>query len=587
MADGKGDASSCDVLVIGSGAGGLSTAITARKHGLDVVVIEKEPFFGGTTAYSGGVLWIPGNHHGAAAGVSDSREAARTYLLNETGNFFDAEAVEAFLDKGPEMLAFFERETAVKFVPSGYPDYHPEVEGGASIGRSVTAAPYNARSLGKDIHRLRPPLETITFIGMMFNSSNEDLKHFFKATTSLRSAAYVGRRLASHLKDLALYRRGVQITSGNALAARLAKSALDLGIPIHTDTAAKTLWVEGGTVKGVVVQDATGERRIEARRGVVLACGGFPHDTARIAKAYPHLARGGAHLSPTPTGNTGDGIRLAEEAGATFEARFPNAAAWMPVSRVPLSGGRTGVFPHLVDRYKPGIIAVNRQGRRFANESHSYHDTGAAMIRDGEGGAETGAWLVCDHATIRKYGLGYAKPAPVPIGLYTRNGYLKSGRTLGELARAIGIDATAFEETVRRYNVDAVRGEDPEFGRGSTAFNRFLGDPDHEPNPNVGPIGSGPYYALQLVMGDLGTFDGLATDTVGHVLGGDGQPIPGLYAVGNDRASVMGGNYPGAGITLGPIMTFGYITGRHLAGVADTFSAARPPREEHPAPHAA
>jgi|SRR5579859_3848 len=556
----------CDVLVIGSGAGGLSTAITSRKGGLDVVVIEKEEFFGGTTAYSGGVLWIPGNPHALKAGVRDNRDAARTYLRNETGNYFDEKAVDAFLDAGPRMVEFFERETEVKFVLSGYPDYHPNVEGGAQLGRSVTAAPYDARRLGKEIARLRPPLATITFIGMMFNSSNEDLKHFFRATRSVKSALYVARRLANHLKDLALYRRGVQITSGNALAARLAKTAFDLGIPIRTGTAARKLIVVDGQVRGAVVQDGAGERTIMARRAVVLACGGFPHDVARIAKAYPHVARGGQHLSPTPVGNTGDGIKMAEAAGAAFEIRFPNAAAWMPVSKVPMGDGKTGVFPHLVDRYKPGIIAVNRQGRRFTNEANSYHDTGAAMIRDGETSGEAAAWLICDHATIRKYGLGYAKPAPVPIQLYTRNGYLQSGRTLAELARATGIDAEGLEETVRAYNVGAARGEDPAFGRGSTAFNRYLGDPDQKPNPNVAPIGAGPYYALKLIMGDLGTFDGLSTDTLGRVLGREAAPIPGLYAVGNDRASVMGGNYPGAGITLGPIMTFGYLTGCHLAG---------------------
>src|SRR3954469_5656232 len=211
----------CDVLVIGSGAGGLSTAITAKKAGLDVLIIEKEPFFGGTTAFSGGVLWIPGNGHARKAGLSDSPEAARTYLRNETGNFFSEEAIDAFLDQGPRMLEFFERETEAKFILSGYPDYHPDVEGGAAAGRSVTAAPYDARKLGDEIKRLRPPLETITFIGMMFNSSNEDLKHFFRATRSLTSAAYVTKRLVGHVKDLALYRRGVQITSGNALVARL------------------------------------------------------------------------------------------------------------------------------------------------------------------------------------------------------------------------------------------------------------------------------------------------------------------------------------------------------------------------------
>jgi succinate dehydrogenase/fumarate reductase flavoprotein subunit len=562
---GQGRDLSCDVLVVGSGAGGLSTAITARKCGLDVIVVEKDQYFGGTTAFSGGVLWIPGNRHARDAGVADSREAARTYLKHETGNHFDDAAIDAFLDVGPRMLDFFEKETEAKFVLSAYPDYHPDVEGGAGLGRSVTAAPYDARALGEEIRRLRPPLETITFIGMMFNSSNDELKHFFRVTSSLSSAMYVAKRLASHLWDLARYRRGVNITSGNALAARLARTTFDLGIPLLTTTPARRLISRNGAVAGAVVSDAKGEYEITARRAVVLASGGFPHDEARIARAYPHLARGGEHLSPTPSANTGDGIRMAEEAGGSCDIRFPSAAAWMPVSRVPL-GNRTGVFPHLVDRYKPGVIAVNRRGRRFTNESESYHDVGAAMIADGAGGSETAAWLICDHATIRKYGLGYAKPAPVPVSTFVRNGYLRRGATLSELAAAAGIDAAGLEATVRDYNEGAVQGVDRAFKRGSTAFNRYLGDPEHKPNPNVAPIGAGPYYALKIIMGDLGTFDGLTTDVVGRVVRHDGSAVAGLYAVGNDRASIMGGNYPGAGITLGPIMTFGYITGRHLAG---------------------
>ncbi|UZE51055.1 FAD-dependent oxidoreductase [Rhodopseudomonas sp. P2A-2r] len=564
----------CDVLVIGSGAGGLSTAITAKKAGLDVVIIEKEEFFGGTTAFSGGVLWVPGNHYARDAGIEDSRDAAITYLRNETGNFYGEKAIDAFLDQGPRMLDFFERETEAKFVLSGYPDYHPDVAGGAMAGRSVTAAAFDARGLGHEIKRLRPPLSTITFIGMMFNSSNEDLKHFFRATRSFKSAVYVIRRLLNHLRELALYGRGVQITSGNALVARLAKTVFDLQIPLLTGTSAQQLIVEQGAVTGALVKHADAEFRISARRAVVLACGGFPHDVERITRAYPHLARGGEHLSPTPAGNTGDGVAMAEQVGGTCDIRFPNAASWMPVSKVPLAGGKVGVFPHLVDRYKPGVIAVDRKGRRFANESNSYHDTGEAMISANEGGTETACWLICDHATIRKYGLGYAKPAPVPIGIYLRNGYLQSASTLDQLAGLVGIDAAALEATVRKFNEGAVRGEDPEFGRGSTAFNRFLGDPDNKPNPNVAPIGKGPYYALKLIMGDLGTFDGLTTDTVGRVLASDSRPIPGLYACGNDRASIMGGNYPGAGITLGPIMTFGYITARHIAGKEDVATYA-------------
>ncbi|WP_018633665.1 FAD-dependent oxidoreductase [Neomegalonema perideroedes] len=553
-----GAAEDCDVLVIGSGAGGLATAITAKKHGLSVVVIEKEPVFGGTTAFSGGVLWIPGNAHGKANNPADTREAARTYLQAETGNFYEPEAVEAFLEAGPRMLDWFERETSVKFVPTLYPDYHPTRPGGAEVGRSVLAAPFDTSALGENLKRLRPPLASITFMGMMFNSSNADIKHFFNATKSAASFAYVLKRLAAHALEVARHGRGVQVTSGNALAARLAKSCFDLGIPILTDTPALHLIREEGRVAGAEVGGAT-PRRILARKGVVLACGGYAQDLARRAQVYSHLKAEGEHVSPVPSGNTGDGIRLGEEAGGVFEAEFPQPAAWMPVSRPP--GG--GVFPHLLDRYKPGMIAVLSNGRRFVNESESYHDVGEAMSASGE----ASAWLICDRRTIRKYGLGHAKPAPMPLFLWTRGGYLKTGATLEDLARACGIDPAGLKATVESYNQDARAGRDPQFHRGETAFNRYLADPDHKPNPCVAPVERGPFYAVKMEMGDLGTFDGLKTTAPGEVLDRRGGVIPGLFAVGNDRASIMGGNYPGAGITLGPAMTFGWITGRRLAGL--------------------
>ena len=560
---------SCDVLVIGAGAGGLATAITAKKLGLDVIVIEKEACFGGTTAFSGGVLWVPGTRHGG----NDSQAAAMTYLRNETGACFDAAGVEAFLRYAPQMVEFFERETAVKFVPTLYPDYHPQVEGGVDVGRSILAAPYDIRGLGPDMAWLRPPLKTITFIGMMFNSSNADLKHFFNVTRSLTSFAYVAKRLLTHLKELALYRRGTQVTSGNALAARLVRSALDLGIPILTGTPARQLLREGARVVGAVTGQAGSEQRIEARRGVVLACGGFSHDLQRLRQAYPHVRRGGEHFSPVPAGNTGDGARMAEALGAKVDICLQAPAAWMPVSKVPVGGGRHIAFPHLLDRYKPGVIGVLRSGQRFTNESNAYHDVGAALIEACSDQAETAMWLVCDRRTLAKYGLGFAKPAPMPLGPLLRNGYLLKGQTLAELAGKAGIDAQGLEQTVREYNLGAVHGEDRQFGRGSTSFNRYLADPQQQPNPCVAPVGEGPYFAVKVIMGDLGTFDGLRTRVTGEVLAADGQAIDGLYAVGNDRASIMGGNYPGAGITLGPIMTFAYITGRHLAGVEQGLAA--------------
>jgi len=558
----------CDVVVVGSGAAGLSAAITAKKRGLDVVVLEKEPVFGGTTALSGGVLWIPLNQHGRKQNPADTRDAVRTYMMQETGSYFDAAAVDAFIENGPKMVEFFERETEMKFVPTLYPDYHPTVAGGVDIGRSILAAPFDIRGLGKDMPRLKPPLKTITFIGMMFNSSNADLKHFFQATKSLTSFIYVAKRLVTHIKELALYQRGINVTSGNALAARLAKSALDLNIPILTSCPVKEIVMKHDRATGVRAGGEGGERVITARHGVVLACGGFPHDVKRIAKAYPHLQRGGEHLSPTPTSNTGDGLNMAEAVGGKVEIRFKDAAAWMPVSYVPYANGEFGVFPHLLDRYKPGIIGVLKNGKRFTNESNSYHDVGADLIQACHGQKDTAMWLVCDKTTLGKYGIGFVKPAPMPIGRFLRNGYLIQGNTLAELAHHAGIDPAGLEQTVRDYNVDAVKGNDPAFGRGTTTFNRYLADPENKPNPCVAPVQNGPFYAVKVIMGDLGTFDGIQTSVVGEVLKDDGSAIGGLYAVGNDRASIMGGNYPAAGITHGPNMTFGFVTGNHIADKA-------------------
>lgn len=581
----------CDVLVVGSGAAGLVAAITAKSRGLNVVVVEKEPVFGGTTALSGGVLWIPGNNISRNFGQQDSREAMVQYMRNETGNFYNEAAVNAFLDQGPAMVDFLHTQTAMQFVPTLYPDYHPTVaggvDGGTSSGRSILAKPYDIRSLGKEMARLKPPLKTITFIGMMFNSSNADLKHFFQFTRSLTSAIYVGKRLLSHIKELLLYRRAINVTSGNALAARLAQSAFDLKIPLYTSSPAKQMLMAGGRCVGAEVSSPAGTFKINAKHGVVLACGGFPHDVKRIAQAYSHVARDApntqAHVSPTPESNTGDGLAMAEAVGAVADIRFEDSAAWMPVSLVPGQQGPQdskpyGVFPHLLDRYKPGVIGVLKNGQRFTNESNSYHDVGAAMIRacaqlDAKKyGTETAMWLVADAATVAKYGLGYAKPAPMPLWPHVKSGYLAKGRTLAELAANAGLDAAGLQATVASYNASAVNGQDPAFGRGSNAFNRYLADSTHQPNPCVAPVLKAPFYALKLVMGDLGTFDGLQTSVVGEVLKRDGSPIPGLYAAGNDRASIMGGNYPGAGITHGPNMTFGYVTGNHLADVAEGIS---------------
>jgi succinate dehydrogenase/fumarate reductase flavoprotein subunit len=325
--------------------------------------------------------------------------------------------------------------------------------------------------------------------------------------------------------------------------------------------------MEDGAVRGAVVAHDGKTVRVTTKRGVVLACGGFPHDVARRQKMFPHAPTGQEHYSPGPTGNTGDGLRLAESAGGRIEDTLPNAAAWVPVSVTTRKDGSKGVMPHFIDRAKPGVIAVTREGKRFANEGNSYHDFVQDMVKAAKPGEEITAYLVCDHRTLRKYGLGCVPPFPMPIGEYVRNSYLKRGATLTELARQTGIDAKALEATVAEFNATAAEGRDPLFGKGSRAYNRYQGDALHGPNPCIAPLERSPFYAIKLVVGDLGTYAGIKTDANARALDADGKIIPGLYAAGNDMASIMGGNYPGAGITLGPALTFGYIAGKHLAGL--------------------
>jgi len=434
-----------DVLVVGSGAGGLASAVCSAHRGLDVVVAEKERVFGGTTARSGGWLWIPNNSLGKKAGFEDSLDKARTYLKHEAGEHYNSDKIEAFLEAGPKAVEFFEKETTLQFdLGPTFADYHCTAPGGMDAGRSIVARPFDGRELGKEIKRLRPPLWEITMLGMMIGSGKE-LLHFFNVTRSPISMFFVVGLVAKFIRDKIFHGRAMRLMNGNALVARLAKSAFNKGVPIWTSApVASLIRNDNGDVIGAIVNKPDGPIQVNTRKGVVLAAGGFPQDPVRRKELMPHAPSGHEHVSPAPPGNTGDGLRMAESVGGQVEKNYPHAAAWVPISRPPAANGLQGTFPHFVDRSKPGIIAITRSGKRFVNEAQSYHDFCQAMVKrcQEEGGpqAENAAWFIADHRTFRKYGLGYAKPSPVPYGGLIKKGYLIRGNTLRDLAEQIGAD---------------------------------------------------------------------------------------------------------------------------------------------------
>ncbi|MEO0315623.1 MAG: hypothetical protein RI928_2079 [Pseudomonadota bacterium] len=569
----------CDVLVVGTGASGMAAAITAASQGLKVLVVEKESRFGGTTARSGGWLWIPGTRLATEQGIQEVPGAARAYLQHEATTHFDAARVDAFIENGPKAIDFFAQNTCVQFdMPPVFPDYHAEAPGGAQGGRSMVARPFDGRQLGERIKYLAPPLPELTVFGMMLGSGKE-IWHFMRAFRSLESFTYVAKRLSRHLVDVLRHGRGMTLTNGNALAGRLAKAAMDLGIPVWLSAPVTRLVMEGDRVVGALLTHEGKPKRITASVGVVLACGGFPHDVERRKALFPHAPNGTEHFTPSPVGNTGDGLKMAEAVGAYVDPTIPNAAAWVPTSVTVRPDGSRGVMPHFIDRAKPGVIAVTRHGKRFTNEANSYHDFVQALVAETKGDKEIFAWEICDHTTLRQYGMGCVAPFPLPIGRHLRAGYLKRGDTIEDLARQISVDVATLKVTIDRFNQHARKGDDLEFSRGSKAYNRYQGDAQNLPNPCVRAIETGPYYAIKMVIGDIGTFAGLAVDEHTRVLDQRRQPIRGLYAVGNDAASIMGGNYPGAGITLGPALTFGYVSGMALASGASAKTSNEAPAD--------
>jgi succinate dehydrogenase/fumarate reductase flavoprotein subunit len=546
----------CDLLVAGSGAAGLSAAVTAAHRGLKVLLAEREPLFGGTSASTAGSMWMPGNRLAAERGIEDSSSAVRAYLRALCAERYDEDRIEAFIENAPRALHFLLDHTRLRvFCPDKGSDYHPHLPGSLALGRTLATEPFDGRILGEDLHRLAGPPAVSTFFGIM-PALGTEMPHFLRANRCPAAAAYVGWRLFREFCDRMLYGRGTHLTNDAALVGRLLKSALELGVRAWTSAPVTKLLVEDGAVRGAVVGDNT----LRSRRGVVLACGGFSHDPSLRTRYFPHVVNTNSYRAATAPGAAGSGLRLGLAAGAAAGETMSSPAGWVPVSLVPRGAGGVEAYPVFRGRGLPGVIAVTRLGRRFANEADPYYDFSLRMIAATQASGEVCAFLVCDSRALRSYGLACVKPSPIPHGRHLRSGYLMRGGTLAELAAAAGIDAAALEETVARFNRDAERGEDPEFGRGTTSYNRYTGDADHEPNPCVAPLDEPPYYAIKLGVGDRGTYVGLATDGDARVLDARRRPVPGLYAAGNDMASVFGGADAG-GTMLGQAITFGYVAG--------------------------
>jgi 3-oxosteroid 1-dehydrogenase len=563
--DGKWD-HAFDVVVVGSGAGGMTAAICAHDLGQSVLVLEKSDLYGGTTAISGGGLWVPCNHLMGAVGGSDSYDDALTYLRAATRGTVAEDRLRAYLDHAPQMLRYIERSTRLKYRPMpDYSDYYPNLPGSKSGYRTLDPIPFNAAELGDDFARMRPPQPGTLIGGRVAMTAGEAHTLLCKERGWV---ALLVRRMAAYWLDLPWRlrsRRDRRLTLGSALTGSLRRSMIERKIPLWLETPLDALLFDSRRVTGVVATRSRGSIRIAARRGVILAAGGFEHNQAMREQYLPKPTK--AEWTVTPSANTGDAIRAAQSLGA--QVALMDHAWWAPTVFVSGREKRRAVF---VERALPGCVLVNRIGRRFVDEAAPYSDIVYAMYADHEkSGANLPAWLVFDADFRRKYPIGPLLPAMVRPDKSLPASWIGTvffkADSLDALAKQIEVDAGGLRATVERKKLYAQSGEDQEFGKGSNKFYRYYGDVNVQPNPCLAPIAKPPFYAIRVDAGDIGTKGGLLTDQFARVLRGDGQPIAGLYATGNTSAAVMGPSYPGAGSTLGPAMTFGYIAAHHLAGV--------------------
>jgi 3-oxosteroid 1-dehydrogenase len=561
-----------DVLIIGSGGGGMAAALTAHASGLDVLVVEKSSYFGGSTALSGGGIWVPGAPAQRREGYSPDPESVVEYLLKITDGLVSEARIRQYVESAPKMLEFFEQLSGwFEFVwKPGYADYYPELPGGSELGSTINVPPIDLRKLGPDEQTMLKPLALVPR-GIWLGP--KELRTFYRIRQSWAGKGVLLKLIWRMVKARAFNERMAAI--GQSLAARLRLAMRESGIPLWLDAPMTELLTDAnGSVTGAVLERDGATQRIGARRGVILASGGFDHDLAWRKEQLPVLESVGSQdWSFGNPAAVGDGIRAGQKVGAATD--LLDEAWWFPAIQWP--DGRMQFM--LNERMMPAQFIVNGEGKRFINEAAPYMDFGHAMI-DGQksGVTHIPCWLITDHRSWNRYVVGGHLPipkipgAPVPTGrkvpsAWLESGVVKAATSWDDMATKIGVPAAELRATAARFNELARKGHDDDFDRGDSVYDNYYGDPTL-PNPNLYPLGDPPYYAFRIVLGDLGTSGGLLTDEYARVLRPDGTIVPGLYAVGNTSAPVMGRSYAGAGATIGPAMTFGFVAAKHLASQA-------------------
>jgi len=544
-----------DVIVMGSGAAGLTAALRAAKSGLNVAVLEKAGHFGGTTAISGGGIWIPGSPQAEANNVDDSVEVARDYALKVVGERGNPALINAYFQNGPEMVRWLDDNSDVNFLispPSS--DWYPEVEGAAEDGRLLAPTEYDGKLLGQNFQRLSKPREEFNAPGgMMIDLFDLPYVDRLPAPGALWHMAKIAIRF---MIDKIRFGRGSRLTMGTALAGRLFKSAIDANVSLLENTPVESLIVEDGRVTGVNALVNGSPQAITARKAVVLASGGFSANAEMRKKYIPFADQ---HISNMPYTNTGDGINAATASGATMGDENHINAVWSVNSKNTREDGYVERYAHLMDMSKPGCIAVNKKGERFGNEA-SVHFVQAMHQTE-----TVPAHIIANEAFVKKYGFGLCLPGGSKIKALVKSGYLTKGETIDELARNIGVDADGLKATVEKMKAYSATGKDLDFGKGDTQIDIEIGDLKHTPNACLGPVGEGPYYAIEILPGDGSTTVGLKINEHCQVLGEQGEPVSGLYAAGLDANSIWLGKSPAHGCNVGPAMVLGYIAGSNIA----------------------